>query len=682
MVRSFTHDGPGTPASEWAERPEWEHVRSAELDGFDHVLVVAAHPDDETLGAGGLIATAAAADLDVHLFVCTAGEHSHPSSTTHRPEDLATRRESEVRAALGELAPGAGITLLHVQDGHLREHEQTLVALLVRLVKDGRRTLVVAPWRHDGHPDHDAAGRAAATTAHRTGATLWEYPIWWWHWAQPGEAPWDDLRQLELTDTATRRRRRALAHHRSQTEPLSDAPGDEALLGPHFVQHFTGPRDRFIQQDTPDDALDRLHRAEPDPWGVDERRYERRKRALSLAMLPRDRFTRGLEIGCSVGALTADLTQHCDALVALDSSYSAVESARQRLAVDSSSSQVEVRLAEVPADWPEGLFDLVVVSEIGYFLSPRDLDDLAERIRESLTPDGVLLLCHWRHPVVGWVAQRRAGACRSSRRHTCGRCRGATPNETSKRSCCAQTRPGRTPTHDGSAAVGRARGDPGAQRGRADRAVPDVGPRRRCPPSRQHGSGGDPDRRRRQLHGLDRRGRPSARRRSARAPGPRRRSSSRRRGSTRAGSLESVGRIANLDRDDRRRLHGLTGLAGSPASGGARRSRTLDRVSAAGPWEPARLRRCGSGPHDTTTPTSCTSTAPTSASPRQPTSEQEGSLPSPSTRTSSSCGLRSGQAAPGPREGRQCGRPAAPTGERPAASPGTSGRSSPSWRAP
>ena len=209
MVRSFTHDGPGTPASEWAERPEWEHVRSAELDGFDHVLVVAAHPDDETLGAGGLIATAAAADLDVHLFVCTAGEHSHPSSTTHRPEDLATRRESEVRAALGELAPGAGITLLHVQDGHLREHEQTLVALLVRLVKDGRRTLVVAPWRHDGHPDHDAAGRAAATTAHRTGATLWEYPIWWWHWAQPGEAPWDDLRQLELTDTATRRRRRA-----------------------------------------------------------------------------------------------------------------------------------------------------------------------------------------------------------------------------------------------------------------------------------------------------------------------------------------------------------------------------------------------------------------------------------------------------------------------------------------
>ena len=97
--------------SAWAERPEWEHVLPAELDGFDRVVVVAAHPDDETLGAGGLIATAAAADLDVHLFVCTAGEHSHPSSPTHRPEDLAMRRKDEVREALGALAPGAGITL-------------------------------------------------------------------------------------------------------------------------------------------------------------------------------------------------------------------------------------------------------------------------------------------------------------------------------------------------------------------------------------------------------------------------------------------------------------------------------------------------------------------------------------------------------------------------------------------
>ena len=403
MVTPFRHDVPGTPASLWAERPEWEHVKQAELDDFDRVVVVAAHPDDETLGAGGLIATASAGSIDVHLFLCTAGERSHPGSTTHLPEDLAAVRQAEVRSALGELAPRAAVTLLEVPDGQLRDHEQALVDLLVRLVDDGRRTLVVAPWREDGHPDHDAAGRAAATAAQRTGATLWEYPIWWWHWAEPEAAPWGNLRQLDLTEDARARRGRALAHHRSQTEPLSDAPGDEALLRPDFLRHFSGPSERFVLQETRDDALDRLHGDERDPWGVDERHYELRKRHLSLAMLPRDRFCRGLEVGCSVGALTADLAHRCDALVAVDSSAAAVGAARQRLATDGSGSGVELRHAQLPAAWPDGLFDLIVLSEVGYFLSPRDLDELVERVRESLTEDGVLLLCHWQGPVVGWV---------------------------------------------------------------------------------------------------------------------------------------------------------------------------------------------------------------------------------------------------------------------------------------
>lgn len=347
------------------------------------------------------MATAALAGLDVHLVVCTSGEHSHPNSPTHSPEKLAHLRNAEVRAALGELAPEAGLTLINVRDGELAEHEHDLAGLLVRVLGDARRTLVVAPWRHDGHPDHDAAGRLAATAAHRTGATLWEYPIWWWHWARPDEAPWPDLRQLALPGEARERRARALQHHRSQTEPLSDLPGDEALLQPRFLEHFTGSSERFLVQGTSDQALDRLHVAEPDPWGVDVRLYERRKRALTLAMLPRDRFARGLELGCSTGALAGELAGRCDALVALDSSAAAVEAARRRLAPFGT--DVEVRLAGLPADWPEGPFDLIVVSEVGYFFSPRDLDQLIERIRGSLTPDGVLLLCHWRHPVVGWV---------------------------------------------------------------------------------------------------------------------------------------------------------------------------------------------------------------------------------------------------------------------------------------
>jgi hypothetical protein len=56
----------------------------------------------------------------------------------------------------------------------------------------------------------------------------------------------------------------------------------------------------------------------------------------------------------------------------------------------------------VPHDWPEGRFDLVVVSEVGYFLSPADLQGLVQRVGSCLTSDGVVALCHWRHPVRGW----------------------------------------------------------------------------------------------------------------------------------------------------------------------------------------------------------------------------------------------------------------------------------------
>jgi LmbE family N-acetylglucosaminyl deacetylase len=396
---AFTHDGPGTSAGAWSAMPQWAQVVEVDLDAIARVVVVAAHPDDETLGAGGLLSRAHSEGLDVHLVVCTSGEASHPHSATHTPEVLAARRRNEVRAAYAELAPAGALTLVNLGDGQVSDHEATLVELLVSEVLDGRRTLVVAPWRHDGHPDHDAAGRAAATAAHRTGAALWEYPIWWWHWSEPADAPWADLRWLGLSAGDVERRARAAAHHRSQTEPLSDAPGDEALLQPGFLAHFTGSTDRFVVRPTSDDALEALHRDRPDPWSVDERWYERRKRAVTLGLLPRERFARGLEVGCSVGALADDLAGRCDRLVAVDSSRTAAQAARRRLARHE---QVEVLDLDVPDVWPEGAFDLVVLSEVGYFLSPRALDALIERVRGALTPDGVLVLCHWRHLVVGW----------------------------------------------------------------------------------------------------------------------------------------------------------------------------------------------------------------------------------------------------------------------------------------
>jgi len=102
--------------------------------------------------------------------------------------------------------------------------------------------VIVAPWRGDGHPDHEAAGRAAAAAAGRTGAALWEFPVWFWHWGDPGDAPWRLLRPFHLDDHATRAKNDAIRAHASQTAPLSDLEGDQTLLPAEFLAHFeTGP---------------------------------------------------------------------------------------------------------------------------------------------------------------------------------------------------------------------------------------------------------------------------------------------------------------------------------------------------------------------------------------------------------------------------------------------------------
>lgn len=368
-------------------------------DRIDRLVVVAAHPDDETLGAGGLSALAAEAGIALLVVLATAGEHSHPGSPTTSPGHLARRRRGESEAALREVAPLATTAFLGLDDGDVTGSESWLTTRLVEVVGDGRRTLLVAPWRHDGHPDHEAAGRAAARAARRTGATLLEYPVWFWHWARPQDAPWADLRSVVLSPAAVEAKRRAVARHVTQVAPLSDAPGDEVLLTTDFMAHFAHDREVFVEQPVADPALDDLHSEFADPWGVDTRWYEERKRDLILAVLPRRRFGQGLEVGCSTGALAAALAERCDRLDAVDSSAAAVARARERLAAIPN---VAVHRLEVPRQWPDGVVDLLVVSEVGYFLSPVDLDHTIERAAGCLAPDGVVVLCHWRHEVVGW----------------------------------------------------------------------------------------------------------------------------------------------------------------------------------------------------------------------------------------------------------------------------------------
>ena len=397
MTGRFDHRDPGTAERAWAEGP----LPAAQLlvppGPTDRLLVVAAHPDDESLGAGGLVAQAHRRSATVTVLIATDGEASHPQSPTHTPAQLATIRRQEVQKAVAALAPGTAVHFLGLPDGALQRHMAALTAQLEYFARVC--THIVSPWRGDRHPDHEACAQASATVAAQHGLAHWQYPVWAWHWADPGDAsalPWARMRRLPLSDTDRAAKARALRCHRSQHAALSDQPGDEPILGPAMLAHFERPEEVFVLE--ADDAsspsyFEALYARSEDPWGLGARFYEQRKRALLLSALPRRRFRRAFEPGCATGLLTEQLAQRCDEVLAWDVAQRAVSQAAARLP---QAPHVRVAAGTIPADWPEGEFDLVVLSEVGYYCV--ELGQLVKRVASCLAGDGVLVACHWRHP--------------------------------------------------------------------------------------------------------------------------------------------------------------------------------------------------------------------------------------------------------------------------------------------
>ncbi len=144
--------------------------------------------------------------------------------------------------------------------------------------------------------------------------------------------------------------------------------------------------------------FEKLFAASEDPWAFKTRWYELRKRALTLASLPAPRYGRAYEPGCANGELSAELAGRCDELLISDGADKAVELATRRVAT---LKNVTVVKAWVPEEWPSGTFDLIVLSELGYYLDAASLAQLAQQSRNSLRPGGTVLACHWRPRIQG-----------------------------------------------------------------------------------------------------------------------------------------------------------------------------------------------------------------------------------------------------------------------------------------
>ena len=205
------------------------------------ILIVAPHPDDETLGAGGLIAAQCALGADVSVIAVSDGEHAYPESANGA--ELGVLRCAEQTAALKRLGvPAAKIIRLGLPDSDVAGHLPELIARLTPFVSE--RTHIIAPWRGDFHPDHEACGVAAEKVARKTGATLTSYFFWSWHRGTPEILDGLSLRSFPLRAGWLQAKAEALLCHRSQ---LFRDQG-EPILPPSLLAPAERPFEIFLVQ--------------------------------------------------------------------------------------------------------------------------------------------------------------------------------------------------------------------------------------------------------------------------------------------------------------------------------------------------------------------------------------------------------------------------------------------------
>lgn len=140
------------------------------------------------------------------------------------------------------------------------------------------------------------------------------------------------------------------------------------------------------------DYFDRVYRANSDPWNFETSEYEQTKYTATLAALPQNYYKNAFEIGCSIGVLTARLARFCEKLLSVDVSDTALKKARKRCA---ELPQVRFEKMRIPAEFPRETFDLILVSEVGYYLAPNDWQMAVEKIVGQLAPNGNVVLVHW-----------------------------------------------------------------------------------------------------------------------------------------------------------------------------------------------------------------------------------------------------------------------------------------------
>jgi LmbE family N-acetylglucosaminyl deacetylase len=188
-------------------------------------VILAPHPDDEILGAGGLIAKLRGARVPVTIVAITDGENAYADS--HNLGDIRVVEQTEALCRVG--VPKHMIHRLHLPDREISNYEDHLAELLLPFVTAD--THLVAPWQRDFHPDHEAVGRAAARAIHAKKVPITYYLFWTWHRGDPRMLEGLEITKLPLSDAELKQKLHALQAYVSQLEHADGQP----ILSPELL---------------------------------------------------------------------------------------------------------------------------------------------------------------------------------------------------------------------------------------------------------------------------------------------------------------------------------------------------------------------------------------------------------------------------------------------------------------
>lgn len=149
----------------------------------------------------------------------------------------------------------------------------------------------------------------------------------------------------------------------------------------------------------PDAYFEAMYAESADPWQLDSRWYEQRKYAITVSVLPRRRYRHAFEPGCSIGRLTELLLERCDLVTSTDVATGALQQADRRLRSTGLRGRVDLQRHSLEQPWPTGDFDLIVLSEVGYYLEKNTLRAVLHREHVRLTAAETVIAAHWRHAV-------------------------------------------------------------------------------------------------------------------------------------------------------------------------------------------------------------------------------------------------------------------------------------------